>query len=165
MNRDPGRTAVIVGASSGIGALARQLNRDGWRLGLVARRLDRLEALRLTLAPDTVVRRMDVTGEDAAAILDGVLDELGGVDLIIIGAGEAKRAPNCGHRGAAGLRGHGNDEPERPLPTAARRLLVSSPAMAARQILRAVRKKAKHAYIPRRYALVACLLRVLPRPG
>jgi NAD(P)-dependent dehydrogenase (short-subunit alcohol dehydrogenase family) len=32
MNGNSGRTAVIIGASSGIGeALAEQLNRDGWR--------------------------------------------------------------------------------------------------------------------------------------
>ena len=88
MNRDSGGTAVIIGASSGIGgALARQLNREGWRLGLLARRLDRLEALRETLAPGTIVRRIDVTHDDAAAIFDDVLDQLGGVDLVIISAG------------------------------------------------------------------------------
>ena len=47
MNRHSTGTAVIIGASSGIGeALAQQLNRAGWRLGLLARRLERLEALR-----------------------------------------------------------------------------------------------------------------------
>src|SRR5262249_57621134 len=91
MNRDSGGTAVIIGASSGIGeALARQLNREGWRLGLLARRLDRLEALRETLAPGTIVRRIDVTHEDAAAIVDDVLDELCGVDLSIT-------TPGLGH--------------------------------------------------------------------
>jgi short-subunit dehydrogenase len=54
---------------------------------------------------------------------------------------------------------------ERPLPTVARRLLVSTPAVAADQILRAVRKQAKHAYITRRYALVAFILKLLPRAG
>jgi NADP-dependent 3-hydroxy acid dehydrogenase YdfG len=97
MDSDSSRTAVIVGASSGIGeALAHQLNREGWRLGLLARRLDRLEALRQTLAPETVVRRIDVTQDGAAAIFDEVLDELGGVDLVIIsgGAGHIIRVLN-----------------------------------------------------------------------
>ena len=58
MEKISGGTAVIIGASSGLGeALAHQLNRDGWRLGLLARRLDRLEALRRSLAPETLVRR------------------------------------------------------------------------------------------------------------
>lgn len=245
MRREPGRTAVIIGASSGIGeALACQLNQDGWRLGLLARRLERLEALRQSLAPETVVRRVDVTRDDAAAILDEVFDELGGVDLVIIssGAGHNNRELDVeldvdtvtvnvlgfmkmaqaavryflrrgrGHlvgiSSIAALRGNGAGaayaaskafqsvyldglrdlarqsglpivvtevqpgavdtamlKTERPLPAMARRLLVSSPAVAARQIIRAVRKRAKHAYITRRYALVALLLRLLPRAG
>ena len=56
-------------------------------------------------------------------------------------------------------------KPESPLPPLVRRLLVSSPETAARQILRAVRKRAKHAYITRRYAVVAFILKLLPRPG
>jgi NADP-dependent 3-hydroxy acid dehydrogenase YdfG len=88
MNSNSARTAVIIGASSGIGeALARQLSGDGWRLGLVARRLDRLDALRQALGPHTIVRRIDVTHADAAAVLDGIFDELGGVDLVIMSAG------------------------------------------------------------------------------
>jgi NADP-dependent 3-hydroxy acid dehydrogenase YdfG len=82
------RTAVIIGASSGIGeALAHELDRAGWRLALLARRLERLQALRETLAPKTVVRALDVGQRDAAAILEQVLEELGGVDLAIISAG------------------------------------------------------------------------------
>jgi short-subunit dehydrogenase len=245
MDRDSGRTAVIIGASSGIGeALAPQLNHEGWRLGLLARRLDRLDALRQTLAPGTVVRRIDVTQDDAPAIFDHFLDELGGVDLVIIsaGAGHNNRDLNAeldvdtvtvnvlgfmkaaqvavrhflrrghGHlvgiSSIAALRGNGAGaayaaskafqsvyldglrdlvrqsglpivvtevqpgavdtamlKPERPLPSVARRLLVASPAIAAQQIMRAVRRRAKHAYITRRYALVAFVLRRLPRTG
>jgi short-subunit dehydrogenase len=56
-------------------------------------------------------------------------------------------------------------KPEQPLPAVARWLLVATPATAARQIVRAIRKRAKHAYIPRRYALVALVLQLLPRAG
>ncbi len=88
MNSHSRLTAVIIGASSGIGeALAHELNRAGWRLGLLARRLERLEALRETLASDTVLRGLVVGQRDAAAILEQVIDELGGVDLAIISAG------------------------------------------------------------------------------
>ena len=42
------KRAIVVGASSGIGeALARRLSREGYRVGLVARREERLEALSL----------------------------------------------------------------------------------------------------------------------
>ena len=245
MNRYSGPTAVIIGASSGIGeALARQLNREGWRLGLLARRLDRLEAIRQTLAPETVVRRFDVTDDAAATILEDVLDEFGGVDLVVISAGTGHpnrdlnaeldvdtvtvnvlgfmktaqvamrhflrrgRGHLVGISSIAALRGNREGaayaaskafqsvyldglrdlarqsrlpiavtevqpgfvdtammKTERPLPTVARWLLVSSPAEAARQIVRAVRKRAKHAYITRRYWLAALILKLLPRPG
>jgi NAD(P)-dependent dehydrogenase (short-subunit alcohol dehydrogenase family) len=126
MDRNSGRTAVIVGASSGIGAaLAHQLHRDGWRLGLLARRLDRLEALRQTLAPDTVVRRVDVTQADAAIVFDHILDELGGVDLVIIvsigvprrpaRSRSTKRAADRRHGGATGRRRHGDVEARTPI--------------------------------------------------
>jgi NADP-dependent 3-hydroxy acid dehydrogenase YdfG len=55
----------------------------------LARRLDRLEALCQTLGPATLVRRIDVTHDDAATICDEVQEELGGVDLVIIGTGLA----------------------------------------------------------------------------
>ena len=56
-------------------------------------------------------------------------------------------------------------KPDRPVPPLIRRLFVASPEKAARQILRAIEKKKKHAYITRRYALVGLVLKLLPRPG
>src|SRR5690242_18554343 len=89
------RTAVIIGASSGIGeALAHQLSREGWRLGLLARRVDRLETMRNTLALDTVVHYMDIARDDATEIFESFAGELGGVDLVIISSGTGHLNPN-----------------------------------------------------------------------
>jgi short-subunit dehydrogenase len=239
------RTAVIIGASSGIGeALARQLDHEGWRLCLMARRMDRLEALRQALAPHTVVQGVDVTHPHAPAIVERVLVELGGAELVIISAGTGHnnrelredldvdtvavnvlgfmkiaqavvrhfvkrgRGHLVGISSVAALRGNwiaaayaaskafqsvyldslrdlaGHSglpivvtevqpgfvdtammKPDRPLGTLARFLLVVSPAVAARQILKAVRRRAKHVYVPRRYRLIALVAKLLPRPG
>ena len=95
VNTKSDRTAVIIGASSGIGeALAREWNRKGWRLGLLARRLDALDTLAREFGADTVVRRVDVTQADAATILEDVIQDLGGVDLIIVSAGTGHLNPD-----------------------------------------------------------------------
>jgi short-subunit dehydrogenase len=189
------------------------------------------------------VRGLDVTQQDAAAMFARLLDELGGVDLVVISAGTGHNNPNLrweldaetvtvnvvgfmamahvamrhflgrgrGHlvgiSSVAALRGNAAAayaaskafqsvyldglrelasisgcpiavteiqpgavdtamlKPARPLPAIVRRLFVASPATAARQILRAIQKRKKHAYITRRYAVVAGILKLLPRPG
>jgi short-subunit dehydrogenase len=205
--------------------------------------MDRLEALRQSLAPHTVVHGVDVTHPDAPEIIERVLAELGGADLVIITAGTGHnnrelredldvntvtvnvlgfmkvaqavlrnfikrgRGHLVGISSLAALRGNGiaaayaaskafqsvyldslRDlarhsglpivvtevqpgfvdtammKPDAPLGTIARSLLVVSPAVAARQIMKAVQRRAKHVYVPRRYALVAFVAKLLPRP-
>lgn len=88
------RTAIVVGASSGIGeAVARRLAADGTRVCLVARRADRLAALAEEIgratSPDRVaVRAHDVRqGEEVAALWDSVEREWGAVELLVYAAG------------------------------------------------------------------------------
>jgi short-subunit dehydrogenase len=83
---------LITGASSGIGAaLARELAREGARLLLMARRRDRLEALRTELASsgaEVVVHVGDVTRRadlDAAVAL--AVERYGRLDVAIANAG------------------------------------------------------------------------------
>jgi short-subunit dehydrogenase len=86
--------AIVTGASSGIGeATAKRLGADGWKLLLVARRADRLEALASSL-PDASVLAVDLTSEDAPAQVRAAVDErLGGrLDLLVNNAGGSWRA-------------------------------------------------------------------------
>jgi uncharacterized protein len=87
------RTAVVTGASSGIGErTARRLARDGWRVLLVARREERLAALSREL-PDSAFLAVDLTAEDAPSRVRARVDELWGrLDLLVNNAGWSERA-------------------------------------------------------------------------
>ena len=81
--------AILTGASSGIGeALARELAGQGYHLGLMARRGDRLEALRTSLAVPVQIQTSDFLNPDSAlADFQKLWDALGGAELVILNAG------------------------------------------------------------------------------
>ncbi|MFN4896906.1 MAG: SDR family NAD(P)-dependent oxidoreductase [Pseudomonadota bacterium] len=82
-------TAIIIGASSGIGeALALELDANGYSLGLASRRTELLHQLAAKLKHNTHVREMDLADFDAAAVaLRELIQEMKDVDLIVISAG------------------------------------------------------------------------------
>jgi NADP-dependent 3-hydroxy acid dehydrogenase YdfG len=90
-----GRVAVITGASSGIGeAAARALGADGYRVALLARRADRIEALADELGDGAIAIAADVTDRDSVvAAAQRVEEELGGADVLINNAGVMLLAP------------------------------------------------------------------------
>ena len=83
------KTAIIVGASSGIGrALSVALARDGYRIGVLARRTELLTQLQTELASLCTIKTADVSQPELAMpLLQELIDELGDVDLFIINAG------------------------------------------------------------------------------
>lgn len=82
------RTAIITGASSGIGrAIAGRLAADGIRLGLLGRDPDRL-AEAADAGHAVAVERADVTDRRAlTAALDRIRGALGHVDIVVTSAG------------------------------------------------------------------------------
>lgn len=90
------KVVVITGASSGLGAeIARHLVREGAKVVLGARRLDRLEALAKELGlGDAAVFKVDVTDRDQVkAFVDHAVKTHGKIDVMINNAGIMPLAP------------------------------------------------------------------------
>ena len=83
------RVAVVTGASSGIGAAtARALAAEGFRVALLARRLDRITALADEIGNSSIAIEADVTDRDSlTAAAQRVQDELGGANVLVNNAG------------------------------------------------------------------------------
>jgi 3-oxoacyl-[acyl-carrier protein] reductase len=88
-----GRTALVTGASMGIGrGIATALSKEGVRLAVVARRRQLLEALETELQTKLVIIECDLLSEDAAEkIARAALDGLGSVDILVNNAGGSRR--------------------------------------------------------------------------
>ena len=86
-----GRTAIVTGASSGIGlTTARALAAEGARLALGARRTERLEEVARELGDRHVYADLDVTdGMSSTAFVERAVAELGRVDVLVNNAGLA----------------------------------------------------------------------------
>uniref|UniRef100_UPI003BA95A0B SDR family NAD(P)-dependent oxidoreductase n=1 Tax=Stappia sp. TaxID=1870903 RepID=UPI003BA95A0B len=90
-----GRTAVVTGASSGLGAhFARVLGREGARVALVARRAGRLAESADSLAAEGIessTHVADVTDRSSLeAAFDEIVDRHGGIDILVNNAGIAR---------------------------------------------------------------------------
>jgi len=88
-----GRVAVVTGASSGIGAAtALALARDGWRLAIGARRVERLEELAKQIEREggaALSHALDVTDLASVDAFCGAAEQaLGPVDLLVNNAGQ-----------------------------------------------------------------------------
>jgi NADP-dependent 3-hydroxy acid dehydrogenase YdfG len=76
------KSAIIIGASSGIGrALAVALSLDGYRVGVVARRTDLLTQLQAELTGPCAIRTVDVSQPELAMpLVRDLIEELRDVE-------------------------------------------------------------------------------------
>jgi short-subunit dehydrogenase len=83
------KSAIVIGASTGIGrALAFTLSRDGYRVGVAARRTELLATLRAELEGSCVIKTVDVSQPELAMpLLKELIEELRDVELFIVSAG------------------------------------------------------------------------------
>ena len=90
-----GKTAVVTGASRGIGeAIVRQLDAGGARVALVARGGDRLAAIAADLVNAPLVIAVDLSQPDAIdQISSEVLGAFGGLDVLVNNAAIERNEP------------------------------------------------------------------------
>ena len=88
-----GRTALVTGASMGIGrGIARALAQEGVRLAVVARRRKLLEELQAETGVKLVIIECDLLMEDSPEkIAKAALDGLGSVEILVNNAGGSRR--------------------------------------------------------------------------
>jgi NADP-dependent 3-hydroxy acid dehydrogenase YdfG len=84
-----GKTAVVTGASRGIGeAIARTLANDGAKVALVARSADKLKALAASLPNGAVAIEADMSSLDGwKSAAANALAVLGEIDILVNNAG------------------------------------------------------------------------------
>jgi len=80
--------AIIIGASVGMGkALAQLLAADGYIVGMTARRIELLQDTQQHIPTPTYIAHMDISQpEQAVNTLTDLIDEMGGLDLMVIAA-------------------------------------------------------------------------------
>lgn len=81
------RIAIVMGATSGIGReVALLLAQKGWTVGVAGRRKEKLDEL-LKVEGILAAKQIDVTQPDAPALLQELIDEMGGMQLYFHSSG------------------------------------------------------------------------------
>ncbi len=90
------KRAIVIGATSGIGKeLAMCLAAEGWRVGIMGRRMVLLDELAISAPISFVPMQVDVAKVDeAVSAWQRLVKQLGGVDLCILSAGIGELNPS-----------------------------------------------------------------------
>ena len=92
MGKLDGRTALVTGASRGIGEqCARALNAEGARVALAARSVSDMEAIAGDLNDAVVIEADMLTNGAGASLAAKAIDAMGGVDIVVNNAGISDR--------------------------------------------------------------------------
>jgi short-subunit dehydrogenase len=83
------KKAVVIGATSGIGkGLALALAKHNYKVGITARRIELLREIERVGSGSFLSKRIDITKPDESLnLLNELVQELGGMDLLIISSG------------------------------------------------------------------------------
>ena len=82
------KRAVIMGATSGMGReVARILAEKGWKLGIAARREEKLQSLQALYPQSIEYQAIDIEQENAPELLLSLVEKIGGMDLYFHGSG------------------------------------------------------------------------------
>jgi short-subunit dehydrogenase len=80
--------AIVVGASSGIGReIACKYAENGWKVGITGRRENLLKELKEIYPDQVIISVFDVTGQENIKQISELIENLGGLDLLIYNAG------------------------------------------------------------------------------
>jgi short-subunit dehydrogenase len=86
MNRS--KKAIIIGCSTGIGReLAKRMAYQGYELGLADPKEDLMKTLQQEIASKTHAQVLDVTSDSSRTLLQQLINQMGGVDIVVICAG------------------------------------------------------------------------------
>ncbi len=79
------KKAIIIGASSGMGReVAKLLSKDGYEVGLVARRTELLKSLQSELPTTSHIKQIDIASSHAREQLQELITHMKGLDLCVI---------------------------------------------------------------------------------
>ena len=83
------KTAIVFGATSGIGKeISELLLKDGYRVAITGRRLEKLEALKNQYSNQVYIAQNDIQKVDEVEkVFNDVLEEFSTIDLIIQSSG------------------------------------------------------------------------------
>jgi short-subunit dehydrogenase len=82
------KKVIIIGATSGIGRqLAILYAQQDWLVGITGRRTELLDELCITYPSKMIAAAMDVTAQDTTNILEQLIQQMGGMDLLIYNSG------------------------------------------------------------------------------